>query len=230
VFSYGFIDAMVERQVYWSHRAGTNWVRELSHHHLRYGFDLFAMANTSKDPCYAIVSQHLWRQYGTGNLKSPRPQVMPFSDYARICFPAAFSYRGDTQQDNDRMAAGLSYDEQLSGPLETWLEFTLGATDVGGIRATPWQWYHDIQFHAWWNNARDAVGLYWWGRRLNPEWVRRAKLIVELALTAPQEQGTSPAILRYGENRWIRGYHRPRGSYNPQVLPEYWGDWPPFCP
>jgi len=88
------------------------------------------------------------------------------------------------------MAAGLSYDEQLSGPLETWLEFTLGATDVGGIRATPWQWYHDIQFHAWWNNARDAVGLYWWGRRLNPEWVRRAKFIVELALTAPQEQGT----------------------------------------
>lgn len=223
VFSYGLIDSMVQQHVYWSHdhRNGA-FVRELSNAHLRYGFDLFV--NAEAPPCrgYQRISRYQWERYGVGYFRRPKPQVMPFGEYARICFPATFAYRGDAPQDTKRLANAESYDPHDSGPLETWLEFDLDGRQVGGIRTTPSQWYYDIQFMAWWNNVRDAVGLYWWGQRGDPEWSRKARLIVELALSAPLKEGIFPAIYRYNEQRWVRGYHKPLPPYDPETVPSFW--------
>ena len=115
---------------------------------------------------------------------------MPLAEYARVCFPAAFAYRGDTEEDVRRHIAGEPYDPEKSGPLPGWLEFDLDGESVGGIRGTPTHWYYDIQFSAWWNNARDAVGMHWWGRKSgDTTLVDKARRIVNLALSAPQRQG-----------------------------------------
>ncbi len=223
VFSYGIIDSMVQQHVYWQHDYNNGaFVRELSTHHLRYGFDLFVQAKAPHYRGYQRISQYQWKRYGSKYFSRPKPQVMPFEEYAKICFPATFAYRGDAPSDTKRLANAEAYDPNDTGPLETWLEFELDGRQVGGIRTTPSQWYYDIQNMAWWNNVRDAVGLYWWGKRTEPEWARRARLIIELTLCAPQKEGIFPAIYRYNEQRWIRGYHKPLPPYDPDVIPQYW--------
>lgn len=214
LFSFGYADFLIHGHVYWRHENNdAAMVRELSGSTLHYGFDLMLGAGAGVDSAASrmspigLVARHLWRRYGTPALQRPRPQAMPLAEYAKVCFPAAFAYRGDTEEDVRRHIAGEPYDPEKSGPLPGWLEFELDGEPVGGIRATPAHWYYDIQFSAWWNNARDAVGLHWWGRRSgDATLVDKARRIVNLALAAPQQQGIHPAIYRYDEQRWIGCY------------------------
>lgn len=214
VFSFGYADFVTHGHVFWRHENNdAAMVRELSDSRLHYGFDLMlgadakvGIAAAGDSPTHR-VARHLWRRYGMPTLRKPRPQAMPLAEYAKVCFPAAFAYRGDTAEDVKRYIAGEPYEPEKSGPLPGWLEFDLGGEPVGGIRGTPAHWYHDIQFSAWWNNARDAVGLYWWGRRSgDTTLVDKARRIVNLALAAPQQQGIYPAVYRYNDRKWIGSY------------------------
>ncbi|MBS0612516.1 MAG: hypothetical protein JSS24_05025 [Proteobacteria bacterium] len=214
LFSFGFADYIIDGHVYWRHESNADaMVRELSDSKLHYGFDLMLGADAKIDSALAgesptrLVARHQWRRYGTPTLHKPRPQAMPLVEYAKVCFPAAFVYRGDTEEDVKRHTAGEPYDAHKSGPLPGWLEFDLDGMPVGGIRGTPPLGYYDIQFSAWWNNARDAVGLYWWGRRGgDTTLVDKARRIVNLALAAPLQHGAFPAIYRYNERTWIGCY------------------------
>jgi hypothetical protein len=214
LFSFGYADFLIHGHVYWRHENNdAAMVRELSDSTLHYGFDLMLGVEAGIDSAASRagpigpVARHLWRRYGTPTLHKPRPQAMPLAEYARICFPAAFAYRGDTEEDVRRHIAGEPYDPEKSGPLAGWLEFDLGGEPVGGIRGTPTHWYYDIQFSAWWNNARDAVGLHWWGRKSgDATLVDKARRIVNLALAAPQQQGIHPAVYRYNERTWVGCY------------------------
>lgn len=214
LFSFGYADFLIHGHVYWRHENDdAAMVRELSDSTLQYGFDLMLGAEAGVDSTASrtgpigLVARHLWRRYGTPTLHEPRPQAMPLAEYAKVCLPAAFAYRGDTEEDVKRHIAGEPYDPEKSGPLPGWLEFDLDGEPVGGIRGTPSHWYHDIQFSAWWNNARDAVGLYWWGRKSGDiTLVDKARRIVNLALAAPQQQGVYPAVYRYNERKWIGCY------------------------
>ena len=214
LFSFGYADFLIHGHVYWRHENNdAAMVRELSDSTLHYGFDLMLGAGAGVDRAatraspVGLVARHLWRRYGTPTLRKPRPQAMPLAEYARVCLPAAFAYRGDTEEDVRRHIAGEPYDPEKSGPLPTWLQFDLDGEPVGGIRGTPAHWYNDIQFSAWWNNVRDAVGLHWWGRMSGEKpLVDKARRIVNLALSAPQQQGIFPAIYRYNERQWIGCY------------------------
>jgi hypothetical protein len=75
---------------------------------------------------------------------------------------------------------------------------------------------------AWWNNVRDAVGLYWWSERVDPGLKRRARLMVNLALSAPQHEGIFPAVFNVKEKRWVGCYWKPSAPYDPSILPKYW--------
>jgi len=214
IFSFGHADFIIHGHVFWRHEnAAGAMVRELSDSRIHYGFDLIlgadaetGIAAAGKSPTHR-VARHQWRRYGTPALRKPRPQAMPLAEYAKVCFPAAFAYRGDTQEDYKRHAAGKPCCPDDSGPLPGWLEFELDGKPVGGIRGTPAHWYYDIQFSAWWNNARDAVGLHWWGRRSGDSTlVDKARRIVNLALAAPQNHGVYPAVYRYNEQKWIGCY------------------------
>jgi len=43
---------------------------------------------------YQRVAAHLWQRYGHAYFSRPRPQTMPFAEYAKVCYPAAFQYQG----------------------------------------------------------------------------------------------------------------------------------------
>ena len=219
IFAFGFSDFVTEQHVFWRHENKQGaMVRELSRNKLSYGFELFLRADAPADRGYQEVSRHLWKRYGAHYLQQPRPQAMPFSEYARVCFPAAFAYKGDVAKDTKRYAAKQPYDPADSGPLETWLEFDLDGRPCGGIRATPAQWYYDIQFSPWWNNVRDAVGMYWWGTRCDPSLVSKARRMVNLSLSAPQHEGIFPSIYSVREKRWFGCYWKPAEDFR--------SDWP----
>jgi len=224
VFAFGLADFFTEQHMFWRHENLKGaMVRDLSTNRLRYGFDLFLRADATPFRGYQSISQFLWQQYGREFLRQPRPQAMPLVEYAKVCYPAAFSYKGDIARDTKRYSEGLAYDPADSGPLVTWLEFDLDGSPVGGIRATPSQWYNDIQFSPWWNCARDAVGMYWWGKQTDPSLVEKARRIVNLALTAPQKQGIFPSIFRYSEKRWYGCYWKfPADFKTKWTLPSSW--------
>jgi hypothetical protein len=224
LFSYGFIDYITEQHVYWRHEnKNGEMVRELSKNQLHYGFDLFVGADVPPYRGYQRVSRHLWKRFGRKYFARPRPQAMPFDDYAKVCFPAAFEYRGDSAKDTQRYLAWQPYQPDDSGPLPTWVEFEINGKPAGGIRATPTQWYYDIQFMGWWNNVRDAIGMYWWGKRGDPGLIDKARRIINLALAAPQKDGLFPAVYRSNEKRWFGGYWKFPEDFNPHwTFPTKW--------
>ncbi|MDA2929532.1 hypothetical protein MYX84_06230 [Acidobacteria bacterium AH-259-O06] len=224
LLSYGFIDFITEQHVFWRHENQKGaFVRELSSNRLRYGFDLLIGATAPEYRGYQTVSRYLWKRYGAQYFAKPRPQAMPFTEYARVCYPASFAYQGDMPQDTKRYSQSLPYNPEDSGPLQTWLEFELNGRPVGGLRATPSQWYYDIQFMAWWNGVRDALGMYFWGKQSDPSLVDKARRIVNLALEAPQDQGIFPAVFRFSEKRWMGCYWKFPDNYDPHWnFPQSW--------
>ncbi len=233
VFAFGLADYITEQHVFWRHENKQGaMARQLSQGNLRYGFDLFLNADALLERGFQIASHHLWKRYGTRYFHQPRPQVMPLAEYAKVCYPAAFTYKGDNKQDTKRYSEERAYDADESGPLPTWLEFDLDGKPAGGIRSTATQWYYDIQFSPWWNNARDAMGMYWWGRRGDRALVDKARHIVNLVLAAPQQRGIFPSVYRYNEKRWIGCYWkfpedfnpnwRFPGEWKPEALPHFW--------
>ena len=224
VFSYGFADYLTQQHMYWRHEnANGSFARTLSTSELRYGFDLFIMGQAEKGHGYQPVSRHMWARYGSRYVREPKPQAMPFSEYAAVCYPAAFEYRGDAPQDTKRYSERKPYDPKHSGTLPTWLEFEIGGIPAGGIRATPSQWYYDIQFMAWWNNVHLAQGMNYWGRqRKDQALVEKARRIISLAVSAPQNNGIFPAVYNYKDRSWCGCYWKMNAPYDPAVLPKYW--------
>lgn len=224
VFAFGFADYITEQHVFWRHENKHGaMARQLSKKDLRYGFDLLLNADAPVGRGFQPASQHLWKRYGTRYFQQPRPQVMPLADYAKVCYPAAFAYQGDSKQDTKRYSEKLPYDPSESGPLPTWLEFDLSGEPVGGIRSTATQWYYDIQFSPWWNNVHDAEGMYWWGKNGDSTLVDKARRIVNLALKAPQNEGIFPSVYRYNEKRWVGCYWKFPDNFNPDwTFPEKW--------
>ena len=224
VFSYGFADYLTQQHMYWRHDNSKGaFVRTLSTKKLHYGFDLFVSAEAKPHTGYQAISRHLWTRYGSHYLREPKPQAMPFSEYAAVCYPAAFEYRGDTAQDTKRYSERKAYDPEHSGSLPSWLEFEVDGRPAGGIRATPSQWYYDIQFMGWWNNIHLAQGMNYWGVRRNDQsLVEKARRIVTLALSAPQNDGIFPAVYNYKDRRWYGCYWKMDAAYDPTVLPRYW--------
>ncbi len=224
LFSFGFADYLTQQHMYWKHENSRGaFVRTLSTNKLHYAFDLFISGAAETCSGYQMVSRHLWEKSGSRYAHQPKPQAMPFSQYASICYPAAFSYRGDTAQDTKRYSERKPYNPDDSGPLPTWLEFDIDGHPAGGIRATPSQWYYDIQFMGWWNNVHLAQGMTYWGRRTNKlSLIDKARRIIALALSAPQNDGIFPAVYNYEDKRWVGCYWKPGGDYQPAVLPKFW--------
>lgn len=224
VFSFGFADYLTQQHMYWKHEnSNGSFLRTLSTNKLHYAFDLFVSGTAEKHFGYQAVSQHIWAKYGSRHAHEPKPQAMPFSQYVSVCYPAAFSYRGDAPQDTKRYSERKPYNPDDSGPLPTWLQFDIDGTPAGGIRATPSQWYYDIQFMGWWNNVHLAQGMNYWGRRTNnPSLVDKARRIISLAVSAPRNDGIFPAIYNYKDQRWVGCYWKPGGDYQPSVLPNFW--------
>jgi len=225
LISYGLIDYWVEQHVYWRHENGSQ-MRVLSNHLLHYGFDLFLDGNVKKDRSYQRISSFLWEKYGRRYFHQPKPQVMPFSAYAKLCYPASFAYQGyDVIKGPDHLNPVISLRHDHP-ELKTWQQWDDHGIPKGGLRLSAPQWYQFIYNTAWWNNTCDATGLYYWGKKLNdPTLVDKARRMINFTVGAPQKNGIFPSLYDIDKKTWTKSmWNPPMENYDPGKAASYF-DW-----
>ncbi|MBL8153113.1 MAG: hypothetical protein JNM70_02920 [Anaerolineae bacterium] len=215
--AYGIIDAIATHHMHWRHPSDGSLVRTLADNQVGYGFDLFVGADMPHFQGYRRVTRYLWERYGSRYFRQPRPQAMPFNDYARICYPASFAYQGSevVLEAGERVAAHRAPSGYPN--LDSWLEWELDGLPVGGYRNNAPQWYDLIGNTMFWNNVRDAVALFWWGQHTdNNTLIDKARRGINLALAAPQHEGLFPTIYRYHSRRWQNNHWNPPLTLDPK--------------
>jgi hypothetical protein len=220
LLSYGFIDYWVEQHVYWRHENENGaQVRTLSDNSLIYGFDLFLKSDVTRYRGYQRISSFLWDKYGSKHFHLPRPQAMPFAEYARICYPASFAYQGYDVTEGPTIMHRSGKPE-----LESWQDWELDGKQVGGLRLSAPQWYQFIYNTGWWNNVCDATGIYFWGKKLNDSsLIDKARRIINFSLSAPQNEGMFPGLYNIEDKTWVRSlWEPPLHGYDPDSTECYW--------
>jgi hypothetical protein len=192
VLSFGLMDYVVQHHIRYLHPHDGSMTRTLAQGTVGYGFDLFVGARMPANLGYQLVSRHLWERFGHPVFTGQRHLAMPFADYATTIRDVIFQ--------------PLAVQPGVPGYPDTgaFLDFELDGRRVGGFRNAAPFWLDVLGNTEFWNNVRDAIGLYEWGKRLgDPSLGDRARRIIELALAAPQNpQGLFPLIYRAGPKVW----------------------------
>lgn len=225
LLAYGMMDVITEQHVYWRHEnAGGTLVRTLSDNVVRYGLDLLISANAAPALGYGHVTRFLWDRYGRNYLRQPRPQALPFAEYATALYPASFDYNGYTVEHPQGLPVMVQRDPDGPKSWDSWQQWDIDGLPVGALRLTAPQWFHLAYNTAWWNNVADATGMYYWGQQLgDASLIDKARRIVNLTLTAPQQEGIFPSLYDLDEGFWRRSMWRfPSQGYNPDETRNYW--------
>jgi hypothetical protein len=182
LLSYGFSPHSVTGHVYYRHTPGQS--ARTTDRELRLACSLYLDAEAPERRGYEEISRHIWEEWGSDFLRDARPQTVPFETYAQVCYPAAFA-------------------EKLGDRALGWKEWDENGRRVGGVLSG---WGYDgggLGNQAWFSNLRSAVGLFLWGkRRDDAELVRKARLMLEFALAAPQKEGAFPGTYNVFARRW----------------------------
>ncbi|MBX3111470.1 MAG: hypothetical protein KF857_05610 [Fimbriimonadaceae bacterium] len=152
---------------------------------------------------YGFASRELWRRWGRSGYLKGGSQRATFLTYSGHVANWAFAHEpkgwGDT----------------------VWQEFTVdgrpcGApafiVDVAQHPSVPmdqrkWREQRSVWNQAWFSNQRTANGLLRYARRTGSgDLERRAKLMTNLALAAPQTDGLFPAVYTTGNGQWYQLY------------------------
>ncbi len=151
----------------------------------------FVLADHGQGPApnpWRRASDFLWRRWGRPLLNAGEPIQAPLDRYIERTYNWAFGTWGSS----------------------VWQEFELDGRKVGAPQFivnvsqspnSPNPWFQreflSIWNQAWFSSLRSASGLYRYGRRTgNQDYLRRARLAKELALSAPQTDGLFPSVIR----------------------------------
>jgi len=187
VFTFGLMDNIIAHHIHYQRVNDTSMIRTLNKNQVRYAFDLFIGANEPENSGYQRISKHQWEKFGHPVFKNKPHLAMPFEEYLRII---------------DFITFNPIPDEEIDEPIEgypdmgSWLQWEMDGLKVGGYRSSiPW-WNDVLHNSVFWNNAREAPGFWFWGEKLNrPDLIDRAKRIINLCLSAPQNKHGLFALL-----------------------------------
>src|SRR5690606_23921804 len=142
-------------------------VRKLYDNNICYGFDLLVNAVAANEPGYPIASKHLWKYYGEPVFNSEPHLAMPYANYLRQVRNKVFFPIRDENGELYKIPGGF-IDPPLEGYEDhgSWLEWEVNKEKVGGFRCSAPFWTDVINNSVFWNQARDAVGMYYWGQDL----------------------------------------------------------------
>lgn len=225
LFSYGFIDAIASHHMHWPHPNDSSMVRAVPSQVLKYGFDLFLGAKVERFIGYQKISKHIWDRYGSQEFKKAQSLAMPFKAYAETCYTASKNYKGSRVQKKDGRLIAVHTAPDEKPELHSWLDWQSEGVPVGGYRNNAPQWYDMIGNTAWWNNVRDAVGMYRWGKMLqDPVLIERSGRVINLSLQAPQDKGAFPVIFRFNERKWIGNHWSPPRDLDSARVQRYFDD------
>ena len=225
VLAYGMMDVLTEHHFYWRHvNAGGTFVRTLSGAEVRYGMDLLISASAAPNRGYQAVSPYLWERYGRQHFHQPRPQALPFAEYARALYPASFSYQGYVVDVLDGDPVMRQREAVDTDSLHSWQQWERGSLPMGAQRLAPPFWYHLAYNTAWWNNVSDATGFYYWGKALgDSSLVDKARRVINFTLSAPQERGLFPSLYNMRDDTWVNSmWEFPQEGYDPDEAQNYW--------
>lgn len=152
---------------------------------------------------YGLVSRELWKRWGRKGYLSGGSQRASFRTYSDHVTNWAFAKEpkgwGDT----------------------VWQEFTVNGkacgapafiVDVAQHPSVPmdqrkWREQRSVWNQAWFSTQRTANGLLRYGRRIKSDDLqRRAALMTNVALAAPQKDGLFPAVFTTGSGQWYQLY------------------------
>lgn len=152
---------------------------------LRLAADLILDANAEPFAAYKEAADYEWRRYGHRYLDQIKPQMRPFAEYARECYPAVFEEHYGTNKLG-------------------WFETTIDGQVCGGI-PSGWGFYDGyVSWQCWFNQIRSAWGLHWWGRKLGiQDWIDKSNKMLNLALAAPMSDGLCPTTYDSRKHEWI---------------------------
>jgi len=179
LMGYGFCDHKLDGHV--SYVTDPSLTRQVPSE-LRFDYEIHA--GTGEDAT-SKVALRLWDRDGRKFFDRVLPQVMPFTNAAKLCFAAAFKEK-----------AG---DKQIG-----WFEHKIGEYDCGGVPAG-WGYTNGwVSWQCWFNNLRSAHGIYAWGRRTaTPDLKRKGAKMLNLALAAPLDKGACPTTYDSFKKEWI---------------------------
>lgn len=188
LMSYGFCDYRVSAHVYFSH--DPSMVRRVPNH-LELATDIVLTADAEPFSAHQIAATETWK-VGSRYLDKILPQAMPFEEYAKVCYPAAFN-------------------EAIGDNKLGYFEVEIDGKVCGGVCAG-WGYQNGwVSWQPWFNNLRSAWGMRWWGKKLNtPDWVDKADKMLNLALAAPMDQGAVPTTYDSKKKEWLGCLIKPR--------------------
>lgn len=195
ILSFGVMDYAVSHHVRYLRSNDGAMVRTLTQAKVRYAFDLFVRAGAPAQRGYQDITRFQWKRYGH-KVFAERPHLaMPFAEYARVTTEANLKPLGKVHPP----VAGLR-------DAGSFLFFDLQGQPVGGYGSPVASMADMLSNSEFWNNVRDAVGMYEWGKRSdNAQFVDMAQRTVNLALLAPQDaRGMFPLNYRVGSGKWVK--------------------------
>ena len=184
VLAYGLMDFVPVQHMRWRHPSDGTMVRALSSPRVGYGFDLFVSAGAQPHRGFQQVARYQWQRYGSPLLAEPRPQAMPLVEYLKVIYPACLGWNNN----------------------QGFAEFDMDGQKVGGwYMAAPF-WPYVLSNGPWWNNPRDAVGMYLWAQQTKDDkLLERARRIINLALLAPRTNGLFACEYHVDRKEWKPG-------------------------
>lgn len=213
VMTFGLMDSIIGHHIrYVREGRGRALVRQLAAKEVSYAFDLFADAEAPPGRGFERIPPHQWAGAGRRVFREKPHVAMPFAEYVRLVSRTVFSPVRMPDGSPVQTPAGIM-DPPLAGWEDhgSWLEWTLEGREVGGFRSSVPFWNDVIHQSAFWNGARDATGMHYWGRELGDDrLMHRARRIIELCLSAPRNaQGLFHTVFNAGTGKWGRGWTDP---------------------
>lgn len=164
-----------------------------------------SVAARDRENPWGMVARWMWRRWGRPNLeRSPAPRLGPLMDHVvRWAFASGWTESVWQQVD---AAAGAPV-------------FIVDVTRHPSVPLADRRWREprSIWNQAWFSTQRCANGLLLHARRIGSgDLERRARMMTEIALSAPQDDGLFPAVLRSDEAsgtwRWSSSDRRPASA------------------
>jgi len=204
VMSFGYMDNITGHHIRYQRVNDSSMIRTLDSNDLQYEFDLFIGADVPEYDGFQRVIQHLWAQYGNPVFKNRPHLAMPFDEYFRII--DSITFHPITYDD-------INIDLPLDGYEDhgSWLEWEENGQTLGGYRSAI-EWWNDVLHNsAFWNNAREAQGFWYWGHKLDrPDLINKAKSIINWCLSAPRnKEGLFALLYKANEKEWALGFTDP---------------------
>jgi len=210
VLTYGMMDNIIAHHIRYQRTNDTTMARTLDKNRVQFGFDLFVSADVTENTGFQRVAEHQWKMFGHQVFMNRPHLAMPFEEYFNIVDSITFHPIQSKLTGNFNTSGRNTMVQDIDVPLKgfedmgSWLQFEINGLPVGGYRsAIPW-WNDVIHNSTFWNNARDASGFYFWGQKLNkPEFIDRAKRIINFCLSSPRnEQGLFATLYNANTKSW----------------------------